>query len=62
MLVAFGVTQQNVGCARKRFGPGGLAAERGFRLSIAPGLVRNTPQREARLRDNAAIQLKSDCH
>ena len=50
----------NVGRLGKRRLVGRLAAQRGFGLCLAPGLVRDAAERKARFLDGAAIELEAD--
>src|SRR5215813_11986294 len=55
--VALGIVQQHIRRASERRGIGRLPVQRGFGLSIAPRLVRDTPEREASLLDGVAIEF-----
>ena len=58
VLVAFGVAQQEVGGVRESACARALAAQRRFGRRIAPRLVRDAAERQARLLDRAAFKFQ----
>lgn len=60
MRVTFGVAQQQIGRVSERRRIGALPAQCGFGQWIAPGLVRDAPEREAAVLDDVAIELEPD--
>src|ERR1043166_1253172 len=60
VAVAPGVAQQHVGRAGKSCRIGGLAAQRGLGLAVAPWLVGDAAEREASLLDGVAVEFESD--
>src|SRR4051812_32793959 len=60
--IAFGAAQHEVGGLRKCACVGALTAQSGFGCGNAPRLVRDAPEREARLPDRVAVKFECCRH